>query len=35
MARRYRVKINQIVWDIMKEIYKERVQTVRKTKPLF
>lgn len=35
MARRYRVKINQIVWDIMKDIYKERIKTVRKTKPLF
>ena len=35
MARRYRVKINQIVWDIMKDIYKDRVKIVRKTKPLF
>ena len=35
MSRRYRVKINQIVWDIMKDIYKERVKKVTKTKPLF
>ena len=33
--RRYRIKYNQIVWKIVKEIYEERIKQVRKTKPLF
>ena len=43
MARRYRIKYNQIVWDIMKEIYMSRLPVgvgdgknkKPKTKPIF
>ncbi len=39
MARRYRIKYNQIVWDIVKELYEQRRPKEyikqKKTKKLF
>ena len=36
MPRIYRTKINQVVWKILKEMYKERTEAKKKKmKPIF